>query len=104
MTPLPSSTPLQRIEQILHEAGLEVEGLAHQLVEAAGADEINRRQLMSRTEAAFREGFLVGKRWPKFAPYAADIWRKSDFYARYFAKKSADPGASERYARYNDLG
>jgi hypothetical protein len=100
---LPSPTPLQRIEQLLREAGVEAEGLAVKVLEAAGTDELNKRQLMSRTEQAFREGFLLGKRWPKFAPYAADIWRKSDFYARHFAKKSADPDAEQRYARYNDL-
>jgi hypothetical protein len=98
---LPS--PLQRIEEALREAGVEKEGLAEALLEASRSDELNRRQLMSRTEAAFREGFLLGKRWPKFAPYAADIWRKSDVYGRYFGKKAADPAADQRYARYNDL-
>ena len=97
-------TTVQLIEQVLREAGVESEGLAEKVLEASRAEELNRRQLMSRTEAAFREGFLMGKRWPKFAPYAADIWRKSDFYARYFAKKTADPAAEQRYARYNDLG
>ena len=97
------ATPLQRIEQALLDAGVEKEGLAETLLEASQSDELNRRQLMGRTEAAFREGFLIGKRWPKFAPYAADIWRQSDFYRRYFGKKAADPGAEQRYARYNDL-
>ena len=96
-------SPLQRIEQVLREAGVEANGLAETLLEASQSDELNRRQLMGRTEAAFREGFLIGKRWPKFAPYAADIWRKSDFYRRYFGKKAADPAAEQRYARYNDL-
>lgn len=101
---MPSPTPLQRIEEVLREAGVEAEGLAAKLLEAAGNDELNRRQLMSRTESAFREGFLMGKRWPKFAPYAADIWRKSDFYARYFARKGSGASDEARYARYNDLG
>ena len=98
-----SPTPLQQIEQILAEAGVESDGLAAQLLDAALADQPSRRQLMSRAEAAFREGFLTGKRWPKFAPYAADIWRKSDYFARYFAKKDSGAEADQRYARYNDL-
>ena len=97
------AAPLERIEQILREAGVAQEGLAETLLEASHSDELNRRQLMSRTEAAFREGFQMGKRWPKFAPYAADIWRKSDCYARYFGKTASDPAAEQRYARYNDL-
>jgi hypothetical protein len=101
---LPILSPLQRIEQSLQDAGVEIEGLAERLLAASQADELNRRQLMSRTEAAFREGFLMGRRWPKFAPYATDIWRKSEFYARHFASKAADPDAEQRYARYNDLG
>lgn len=100
---LTSPTPLEHIEQLLGEAGVEMEGLAELLLEAAQAGQPNRRQLMSRAEAAFREGFMIGKRWPKFAPYAADIWRKSDFYARHFATKGADTQADQRYARYNDL-
>ena len=82
---------------------MEADGLAEKLLEAAQAGEPSRRQLMSRAEAAFREGFLTGKRWPKFAPYAADIWRKSDYFARYFAKKSSSAETEQRYARYNDL-
>lgn len=99
--PVPSS--LERIEQVLRDAEVEVEGLAAALLAASQADDLHRRQLMSRAEAAFREGFLIGKRWPKFAPYAADIWRKSEFFARHFGKKVADTGAEQRYARYNDL-
>ena len=99
---MPDPSALQRVEQILEEAGVGIPGLGARIVEEVRSDEPNRRQLMSRTEAAFREGFLMGKRWPKFAPYAADIWRKSDFYARYFAKKTAHAD-TERYARYNDL-
>jgi hypothetical protein len=100
---LTSTTPLQRITHVLSEAGIEAEGLADKLFEAAQDGEPSRRQLMSRTEAAFREGFMIGKRWPKFAPYAADIWRKSAFFARHFATKSNDTQAESRYARYNDL-
>lgn len=101
---MPDTSPLQRVEDALKQAGVEVEGLASTLVEAAKGDELNRRQLMSRTEAAFKEGFLTGKRWPKFAPYAADVWRKSDFYLRYYAQKSTSVEAEHRYAKYNDLG
>lgn len=93
---------LQRVEQVLAEAGVEMSGLAEKILAEAG--EPDRRKMMSRTESAFREGFLVGKRWPKFAPYAADIWRKSDFYARYFGKKATGSAAEERFAKYNDLG
>jgi hypothetical protein len=100
---LPDPSPVQRVENALKQAGIEVEGLASTLVEAARGEELNRRQLMSRTEAAFREGFLTGKRWPKFAPYAADVWRKSDFYTRYYARKGASAEADDRYAKYNDL-
>ena len=98
------SSPIQRVEDALKSAGVEVQGLAATLVEAAKGDELNRRQLMSRTEAAFREGFLTGKRWPKFAPYVTDVWRKSEFYLRYYAKKGGSAETGDRYAKYNDLG
>jgi hypothetical protein len=101
---LSESSPLQRVQEALKSAGVEVDGLAATVVEAAKGDELNRRQLMSRTEAAFREGFLTGKRWPKFAPYVTDVWRKSDFYNRYYATKGGSAEAADRYARYNDLG
>jgi hypothetical protein len=101
---LPDPSILQRIENALQNAGVEVDGLAATLAEAAKGDELNRRQLMSRTEAAFKEGFLTGKRWPKFVPYATDVWRKSDFYGRYYAQKGGSPEAENRYAKYNDLG
>lgn len=101
---MPDPSPVQRVENALKDAGIEVEGLASTLVEAAQGDDLNRRQLMSRTEAAFREGFLTGKRWPKFAPYATDVWRKSEFYTRHFARKSTSAETEQRYAKYNDLG
>jgi len=101
---LPDPSPLERVEDVLKTAGVEVEGLAEALFDAARGDELNRRQLIGRTEAAFREGFLTGKRWPKFAPYAADVWRKSDFYNRHYARKAAGAEAEDRYARYNDFG
>ena len=50
-----------------------------------------------------KEGFLLGKRWPKFAPYVTDIWRKSDFYSRHFAERRASFDHQARYAKYNDL-
>ena len=84
------------------EAGVDVPGLAAAvLASIGGGNEPDRRLLMSRTEAAFREGFLTGRRWPKFAPYATDIWRKSDFYLRSFARKASDAQDTERYSRFN---
>ncbi len=101
---MPELTPLQRIEQVLAEAGVEAEGLAPKLIEAAAMlSEPSRRQLMGKCQTAFREGFLTGKKWPKFAPWASDVWRKSDFYLRNFVSAGENPAAEQRYARYNDL-
>ena len=99
-----SHSAQDQFEQILRDAGVDVSGLAAKLAESTSADEVSRSLLMSRTQSAFREGFLLGKRWPKFAPYVTDIWRKSDFYNRHFAKRTAHPDFSERYAKYNDFG
>ena len=94
-----------RIEQVLREAGVDVLGLASTIAESIPQAEAQRRRLLiARSQSAFKEGFLLGKRWPKFAPYAADIWRKSDFYRRHFTERRADPEEHQaRYARYNDL-
>ena len=64
-----------------------------------GAGSLSRT--MFREEV--KEGFLLGKRWPKFAPYVTDIWRKSDFYSRHFAERRASFDHQARYAKYNDL-
>lgn len=100
---MPAAPAVARIEAILAEAGVADEGLAERLAEAATEGLATRRQMIARCEAAFREGFLTGKRWPKFAPYAADVWRKSQLYTRHFARRTAAPEAESRYARYNDL-
>lgn len=95
---------IRDIEQRLKDAGIEIEGLAQVIFEAVKKEaELSRRQLMTKTQAAFREGFLTGKRWPKFAPWANDIWRQSDFYKRHFSEKGRTPELESRYARYNEL-
>lgn len=93
----------ERIERILREAGVENPGLATAIAEVTGDEEVTRRLLIAKSQSAFKEGFLLGKRWPKFAPYVTDIWRKSDFYSRHFAERRADTDHQARYAMYNDL-
>ena len=86
----------ERIEQVLREAGVDAPGLAATIAELTAAGEVDRRLLMARSQSAFKEGFLLGKRWPKFAPYVTDIWRKSDFYSRHFAQRRASFGHQSR--------
>lgn len=97
-------TRIREIEAKLKDAGIEIEGLAQAIGEAVKKEvELSHRQLMSKTQAAFREGFLTGKKWPKFAPWSNDIWRQSDFYRRHFGEKGRAPELESRYARYNEL-
>ena len=100
---MPTHSAQERIEQALREAGVVVPGLAATIAELTAAEENTRRLLMARSQSAFKEGFLLGKRWPKFAPYVTDIWRKSDFYSRHFAERRASFDHQARYAKYNDL-
>ena len=100
---MPTHSAQERIEQVLREAGVVVPGLAATIAELTAAEENTRRLLMARSQSAFKEGFLLGKRWPKFAPYVTDIWRKSDFYSRHFAERRACSDHQARYAKYNDL-
>lgn len=92
------------IEQVLRDAGIEDPGLAATIAALIPESEaLTRRLLIARSQSAFKEGFGLGKRWPKCAPYVADIWRKSDFYSRHFAERRAHPEDQARYARYNDF-
>ena len=93
----------ERIEQVLRQAGVDKAGLATAIAKVTAAEDVNRRLLIAKSQSAFKEGFLLGKRWPKFAPYVTDIWRKSDFYSRHFAEGKVDTDHQARYAKYNDL-